>query len=231
MKLTVIHGQNHKGSTYTVTKMLTDRLGGEVTEFFLPKDFGSFCVGCTCCFEKDEKLCPHFQKLKPILDAMKEADVILLDSPVYVYHCSGSMKAFLDHFGYMWMVHRPETSMFQKQGVCITTAAGAGMKSACKDMADSLFFWGVGKIYRMGFAVRAVNWHSVPEKRKGQIMRKTEKLANRIRSRAGKVTPSLRTKAFFELMRVLHGRGFKENDDRYWAEHGWFGKERPWKQS
>lgn len=54
------------------------------------------------------------------------------------------MKAFLDHYGYRWMVHRPEESMFRKQGVCISTAAGAGLKSTNKDMADSLFFWGVG---------------------------------------------------------------------------------------
>lgn len=36
----------------------------------------------------------------------------------------GSMKAFLDHYGYRWMVHRPEEKMFRKQAVCISTAAG-----------------------------------------------------------------------------------------------------------
>ncbi len=61
--------------------------------------------------------------------AMDEADVIILASPVYVYHSTGAMKAFLDHYGYRWMVHSPEESMFKKQGVCISTAAGAGMKS------------------------------------------------------------------------------------------------------
>ncbi len=39
MKITVIHGQSHKGSTYHIAKQLCDKLGGEVTEFFLPKDF------------------------------------------------------------------------------------------------------------------------------------------------------------------------------------------------
>ena len=34
----MINGQNHKGSTYHIGKMLADKLGGEVTEFFLPKD-------------------------------------------------------------------------------------------------------------------------------------------------------------------------------------------------
>ena len=46
MKIAMINGQNHKGSTYHIGKMLADKLGGEVTEFFLPKDFGHFCIGC-----------------------------------------------------------------------------------------------------------------------------------------------------------------------------------------
>ena len=31
---------------------------------------------------------------------MDEANVIILASPVYVYHATGAMKAFLDHYGY-----------------------------------------------------------------------------------------------------------------------------------
>ena len=148
MQIVMIHGQNHRGSTYHIGKMVADALGGTVTEFFLPRDFGSFCVGCNNCFMKDESLCPHHAKLKPITDAMDDADVLILTSPVYVYHATGAMKAFLDHYGYRWMVHRPEPAMFHKQAVCVATAAGAGMRSM-RDMQDSLFFWGVPKVYRM----------------------------------------------------------------------------------
>ena len=132
MKTVIISGQNHKGSTYHIARMLADKIGGETKEYFLPKDFGEFCVGCTGCFMKGEENCPHFEKLKPITEAMDEADVIILNSPVYVFHATGSMKAFLDHYGYQWMVHRPKEEMFHKQGVCISTAAGPGMKSTNK---------------------------------------------------------------------------------------------------
>ena len=37
------------------------------------------------------KKCPHFEKLKPITDAMDEANVIILASPVYVYHTTGAI--------------------------------------------------------------------------------------------------------------------------------------------
>ena len=42
MKITMVHGQNHKGSTYHIGKMLADKLGGEVTEFFSAKRFRAF---------------------------------------------------------------------------------------------------------------------------------------------------------------------------------------------
>ena len=34
MKTVIINGQNHKGSTYHIGKLLADKIGGEVTEFF-----------------------------------------------------------------------------------------------------------------------------------------------------------------------------------------------------
>lgn len=229
MKITVIYGQSHKGSTYHIAKMLADKLDGEVTEFFLPKDFDSFCVGCTACFAKSETLCPHYKKLKPITDAIDDADVIILASPVYVYHVTGSMKAFLDHYGYRWMVHRPEEKMFSKQAVCISTAAGAGMKSTNKDMADSTFFWGVAKTYKYGVSVRAVAWDGVNDKIKSRIENKTTALAQQIIGNNGRVRPSIKTRAFFNAMRLLQKSGWNEVDANYWKEKDWTGKKRPWK--
>lgn len=45
MRIVVLHGQSHKGSTYHLAKLFCDKLGGEVTEFFLPRDFGAFWRG------------------------------------------------------------------------------------------------------------------------------------------------------------------------------------------
>ncbi|MEG0691694.1 MAG: hypothetical protein RR444_01275, partial [Oscillospiraceae bacterium] len=50
----------------------------------------------------------------------------------YSYHVSGQMKSFLDHFANMWVVHRPETKMFSKQGIVIATAAGPVYKKSKK---------------------------------------------------------------------------------------------------
>lgn len=229
MKTVIIHGQSHQGSTYHIARQLAEKLDGTITEFFLPRDFGAFCVGCARCIKESETLCPHYETLLPITQAMDEADVIILESPVYVYHVTGSMKAFLDHYGYRWMVHRPSPAMFHKQVVCISTAAGAGMKSTTKDLADSAFFWGAGKIYRYGVAVAAMSWQHVKPEMLRKIDAKTTQIAGKIRRNIGHVTPSLKTKAFFSLMRRLQKDGWNEADKVYWQKHGWDKKQRPWK--
>lgn len=228
MKIVAINGQNHKGSTYHIGKMLADKVGGELTEFFLPRDFGEFCVGCNACFSVSETKCPHYQKLKVITEAMIEADLIIMASPVYCYHATGSMKAFLDHYGYQWMVHRPNEKMFSKQAVCIATAAGAGMKSTIKDMADSLFFWGVPKTYRLGYAVRAVSYNGVTDKLKCTIDKDTTALAKKINKNHGKVRVGIKTKGFFNIMRMIQKNGWSQPDVDYWNEKGWSGNKRPW---
>ena len=229
MKTVVIHGQSHKGSTYHIAHELAEKIGGEIAEFFLPRDFGEFCVGCTACFMRSEKLCPHYEALAPITQKMDEADVIILASPVYVYHATGSMKAFLDHYGFQWMVHRPKESMFKKQGVCIATAAGGGVSSTLKDMYHSLFFWGVGRIYRYGINVAATDWSRVDKKRKAIIDKRISDLAKRIVSENGQVRPGIKTKGMFTVMRMLMKKGWNANDVQYWKEHGWTEKKRPWK--
>ena len=204
-------------------------MDGEVTEFFLLRDFGEFCVGCTACFVESEKKCPHYEKLAPITDAMDRADVLILASPVYVYHTTGAMKAFLDHYGWRWMVHRPEEKMFTKQAVCISTAAGAGMKSTNRDMADSTFFWGVAKTYQYGVAVMETSWERVSGKKKQRIEKKLDRLACKLKAGHGRVKPSVKTKLFFAVMRQMQKRGWNEADMKYWRDKGWTEKKRPWK--
>ncbi len=59
MKVVLIHGQNHKGSSYHIGRMIADKMQGtnEITEFFLPRDLNHFCLGCYNCIEDDAK-CP-----------------------------------------------------------------------------------------------------------------------------------------------------------------------------
>lgn len=233
MKVTVIHGAKHKGSTYHIAQTFVKNLNVNeemIHEFFLPKDMDQFCIGCATCFMTDEKQCPHYNLLEPIIKAIDEADLLIFDSPVYVFHVTGQMKAFLDHFGYRWMVHRPNGAMFNKIALVISTAAGGGMKSTNKDIKDSLTFWGVGKVYTYGKAVAAINWNGVTDKNKIKIEKDMKRLSEKVSRTYQHVVPSLKVKLLFYAMRFAQKR-FEINklDKDYWLSNGWLEKTRPWK--
>lgn len=97
-------------------------------------------------------------------------------------------------------------------------------------MEDSLFFWGTAKTYKFGIGIAATSWNSISEKKKKQIEKATDSIAKKIIKRNGKIRPGLKTKAFFNIMRLLQKSGWNEADAIYWKEKGWTEKKRPWKK-
>ncbi len=235
MNITVIYGTEHKGSTYNIAQLFLQKLKhktDKLYEFFLPTDMPHFCIGCSTCFMKSEALCPHYKEVSKIKEAIEASDLLIFSSPVYVFHTTGQMKALLDHFGYMWMVHRPNKTMFKKMALVISTAAGAGMKSTNKDIADSLSFWGVGRIFKYGKGVAAINWNGVSEKNKKEINSAVEKIAAKIIKTSLNITPGFKAKALFFIMRNVQKKGgFNPADYNYWKDQGWLENARPWKNS
>ena len=230
MKITIIHGQNHEGSTCMVARELAKKVSGEIKEFFLPRDFDKPCKGCYTCFQTDLSKCPHYKELETLEKAILDADLLILESPVYVYHATGQMMSFLDHFGTWWVVHRPLPEMSRKQAVVISTAAGGGMKCTNKDMADSLEMWGIHKVYRIGVGVQATKPDEIPKGIMEKIHKKTDRVAGQIRKNAGKCGFNRRAKKWFYLMRFAHKQFPPAQPDYgYWEERGWHGKKRPWR--
>ncbi|MGL5067598.1 MAG: flavodoxin family protein [Sarcina sp.] len=232
MKIAVIYGSMRKSSTYNIARQFIDTLStneSEVTEFFLPRDCPNFCRACFKCFDDDTK-CPDYKFIHPITTAIDNAELLIFATPVYVYHASGAMKSFLDHLGYRWMVHKPSESMFKKQALVISTAAGGGCKSTNKDLLDNFFFWGVGKSYSYGANVFAVSWDGVSEKNKLKIQKNVAKISNKIVKNKSRIVPPVKTKGLFLGMKLLHKKGqFSENDKAYWNDRGWLNKTKPWK--
>lgn len=77
------------------------------------------------------------------------------------------------------------------------------MKSANRDIRDSLFYWGVPKVYCYGIAVRATSWQGVSSKRRKRIDRAVRKLAKQVEGRQGKIRVPLKTRGYFAVMRKL----------------------------
>ena len=233
MNIAVIHGQMHKGSTYHVTELLWKQIAGPedtITEFFLGKDAPGYCIGCYQCFLKGEDACPHQEKVQPIAKALKEASIIIVDSPCYVCNMTGQLKTLFDHLAYMWMSHRPDPSMFHKIGVVISTTAGIGAGKTTKCMKDNLSFWGVPKIHRVAIPVAALKWDDVKAKKKEDIAKKMEKLAKRLHRERGHVSNGIVFKILFNLMKMSQvNNDWNPTDRGHWVKNGWLDGKKPWK--
>lgn len=231
-KITVIHGQGHKGSTYNITKQVVDKIssqGKEIDEYFMPKDAPNYCIGCYRCFNEGEEFCPQADKVDRIVKSMEEADIIIVNSPTYCCGMTGQLKTLFDHLGYMWLSHRPREAMFKKVGLVISTAAGTGANRVSKSLSQQLFWLGMPKVYRYSKNVNASNWDEVPSKIKERIERDSSMLAQKLEKNLGKARPGFKLKFTFNIMRMMQkSNNWNMADKSYWQGRGWLGGERPW---
>lgn len=237
MRITVINGTEKHGITYRLKEIFLERFrDAEITEFYLPKDCPSFCSGCTNCIIKGEHTCKDSGYIQKIAISLLGSDLIVMTSPSYVMHTTGSMKALLDHCAYLWMPHRPAPEMFTKRAVIITQCLGAGAKSTEKDIKHSLSWWGISKITVFtGKLMRDIVWEKLTEKKRCELTKKIKRLSKKL-SGINYDKPSrinLITIIKFHFCRMLQ-KSFHKNDPeyldgKYWAEKGWLGKNRPWR--
>lgn len=231
MKVVIIHGQNHKGSSYNIGRMIANKISGEeaITEFFLPRDLNHFCLGCYACIDDDTR-CPFYEEKNKIMFAVEAADVLIFTTPTYCMRASAPMKSFIDLTFNYWMVHRPRKCMFTKKAIVVSTAAGSGTKSAIKDITNTLLYWGVPYVLSYGISVQAMNWNAVADKKKEKIDKDTTKLADKVLKKKH-VKAGIKTKALFLMMRMMQKMGWGSSDaeKEYWEQKGWLDKGRPWK--
>lgn len=231
-RITVIHGQSHKGSTYNITKQIINKISNadrEVCEYFMPSDAPNYCVGCYKCFNESENVCPQAEKVQVIVKSMELSDIIVIDSPTYCFGMTGQLKTFLDHLGYMWLSHRPKQAMFNKVAIVISTASGAGASKVTKALEQQMFWLGIPKVFKYSKNVNASSWEAVPDNIKKAIAQDSSKLSMRVEAKVGKVSPDFRLKFMFTIMRMMQkSNNWNMIDQNYWKENGWLDKKRPW---
>lgn len=227
MKIVIINGQNHKGSTYHIGTSLAHKLAGddEIAEFFLPRDLNHFCLGCYSCIN-DLTNCPYYDEKKIIADAMEEADLLIFTSPNYCMLPSAPMKAFIDLFYQYWLPHRPQANMFKKKAVVISTAAGMGAGKVCTQLKRTLAYWGVPYIKKYSISVQSSSWNDVSDKKKRKIETDITRLSHKIeKAKAGKPSPYIR---FMFNMMALTKKNPDDPEAAHWQEQGWLDGKRPW---
>ena len=229
MKIVLLNGQNHKGSSYHIGRMIADKIEGEneITEFFFPKDLPHFCTGCCRCIE-DVSACPFYEEKKVILEAIDAADILIFTTPTYCLHVSAPLKSLIDLTFDLWMSHRPMGSMFKKKAAVVSASAGSSVRSALKDVNDALVYMGVPKIIKYGLPVHAMNWQGVPGKKKAKIEKDTLAIAKKLSS--GQPAVGIKTRFLFTVMGKMQKKGWNASpiETQYWKEKGWLDGKKPW---
>ena len=236
MNITILNGQSaHEGSTYQITRQIVNLIDADasVSEFSFPADYeGSFCRGCATCFFLGENECSDAEYVKPIIDAIVAADVVVLASPTYAYGISGALKTFLDHMGYCWMEHRPYPEMFSKVGLCIATSGLVpGSKRAVDQMIDNMHGWGISNVVGYPKAVFSTNWDRIQPKIKEQIAAEIPQIAEQVKALIGKGGVNEVVKNSFMATRAIQeGNVWNKLDRGYWEQAGWLSGAFPWNE-
>ena len=71
MKYLIINGSPRKQNTYNAIEMVKNNIDGEFEEINLLNEEIPMCIGCQNCIMKGEEKCPHFDKINPIIKAIK----------------------------------------------------------------------------------------------------------------------------------------------------------------
>lgn len=118
-KVLIIAGSPRKGGNSDTLcdqfKKGAEETGAIVEKIYLSDQNIHYCIGCNacqdthCCFQKDD--------MQGILGKMKEADVIVLATPVYFYTMSAQMKTMIDRSVPMYL------QLMNKEFYFIATAA------------------------------------------------------------------------------------------------------------
>lgn len=231
MKIVIVHGSPRKGNTYKATELFKEEMQkqGEIefVDYFLPKDMPEFCCGCMACFLKGEEKCPHANYTIPILEQMVSAHALIFTTPVFVLSLSGCMKSFLDHFAYIFIVHRARTEMFKKKAFIISSTVGAGTKAAIKTISTSLKYWGVNRVYTYSFATFGDEWNNMKVDKKEKIERKLKKKATRFYKEVAsgkKHRPYIFIRFMYILSKFILKKYTDDSslDKKYWIEKGWY---------
>ncbi len=234
MKIVAINGSfRKKGNTEKIIRLMEDMLKEKAEnnrnvefDYVSLSDMKlSVCRGCRICFTKGEEHCPIKDNLADLICRLKEADGIILGSPVYVEDVNGIMKNLIDRLAFY--CHRPALS--GKSALVITTSGSTSTSHSLRTMTNALRAWGAsisaqGK-FRMG---AAMNEEEVKKEFSKNIVALTDRFFASI---AGKepYNPSFYAYMVFKIQQKYREMEFQKHkelnqvdfDDQYWEQQGW----------
>lgn len=129
MKVVAFNGSPGKdGNTYQAIRIIKEELeakGIDVEIVQVGNRAVSGCIACGLCAKNaDDRCAIRGDEVNEWIELMKEADGIILGSPVYFSGVNGTMKSFLDRAGYV--LARRQGALRYKVGVAVTAVRRSG---------------------------------------------------------------------------------------------------------
>lgn len=221
MKILGINGSPHNdwGScAFLMKKMFAEceKLGAETEIIVLQRKKIKFCMGCGKCMSEGD--CVQKDDVLEIQDKMREADGIVMASPVYVLHVTGQMKTFIDRC--LPMGHRP--SLQGKFAAALSAYAGVGDIDVVADyMLNFIAGQGaypVGKVCAYTLDIRISD-----EDKEKAVQLGRDMVAAYEKGKTVNLEKNLgEAKEFREMKEFITKRkDFAKADYAYWKEKGW----------
>ena len=129
MRVLAVNGSpREKGNTHLMLQRVCEHLaaaGMEIDEAHLHSLGMAPCAACMVCFHTKDGHCHgEDDATNELIDRTRQADIILLGSPVYFGSLTGQIKAYMDRVGF---VNRVGTPFLQRKiGAAVVPARRAG---------------------------------------------------------------------------------------------------------
>jgi len=163
------------------------------------------CLGCEKCILQGG--CARHDDVELLMNKMKDADGIILSSPVYLQQVSGKLKSFIDRTC-MWY-HRPV--LCGKPVLCVATTKGSGLKSTLSYLRSVAVQWGAMPAGGIGRTIRNLQSPVAEKELSGFIKLLQEPQSYR---------PAFSGLINFETQKAL-AKYLNGLDACYWREKGW----------
>lgn len=128
MKVVAFNGSPHKeGNTFLGIKMVAEELekeGIEVEIIHVGNKVIRGCLACNGCVRNQDEKCVINDQVNGWIQKMKDADGIILGSPVHYAAIGGTMKSFLDRAFYVTGVNN--SMLRHKVGASVVAVRRAG---------------------------------------------------------------------------------------------------------
>ncbi len=132
-EIIILNGSPRKsGNTSALTaafKKGAEESGNTVTEFFLDSMNIHGCKGCFCGGKNPDSPCVQKDDMDKIYSAYKEADIVVLATPLYYWTISGQLKCAFDRL-FAVAECDPDYLNPKKESVLIMAAEGHGFEES-----------------------------------------------------------------------------------------------------